>query len=84
MKFLLKCGETAEVCDKCQYEEASLFEKIRMKLHLIMCKCCRNYSANNNKLTNSIKTADIKTFSTKEKEFLKAKLEQEMRTKSKS
>jgi len=84
MKFFLKCGETAEVCDKCQYEEASLLDKLKMKLHLIMCKYCRNYSTNNNKLTNSIKSADIKTFSKKDKELLKAKLDQEMRSTAKS
>lgn len=84
MKFFLKCGETAEVCDKCQYEEASFFEKLKMSIHLIMCKYCRKYSAKNSKLTTSIKTADIKTFSTKDKELLKAKLDQEMRTTPKS
>lgn len=83
MKFFLKCGETAEVCDKWQYKEASFFEKIKMSFHLIMCKYCRKYSANNSKLTDSINSANIKSFSQKDKELLKVKLNQEMRASAK-
>ena len=80
MKFFLKCDETAHVCDKCQYDEASYWDNFKMKLHLLMCKYCRTYSTTNNKLTKSIKSADIKTFPIDKKELLKAQINQEINT----
>lgn len=84
MKFFFKCDQTAEVCDKCQYEEASFWDNLRMKLHLLICKYCRNYSTSNNKLTESLKSANIKTLPNNKKELLKAKINQEIQDKSKS
>lgn len=80
MKFFLKCGETAEVCDKCQYDEATAWDNFRMKVHLLICKYCRHYSTKNHKLTESIRTADIKSISKNKKKLLKAKLNQEINT----
>ncbi|QAA81725.1 hypothetical protein EI546_08300 [Aequorivita sp. H23M31] len=80
MMFLFKCSETAKVCDKSQYKEASILENIKLKLHLLHCKCCRNYSENNCKLTKSIKTAHIKTFPVQQKKFLKAQINKEMQS----
>lgn len=84
MKFFLKCNETAGLCDKSQYKEASCMDIIRMKFHVIFCKYCREYSETNTKLTESIKTADIKSFPNEKKELLKAQINQEMQTKPKS
>lgn len=78
MKLFLKCNETVHVCDKCQYEEASFFEKLKMKIHHLLCKCCRDYSSNNSKLTKSIKSAKIESFPSQKKELLKTKIKQEM------
>ena len=84
MKLFLKCDETAQVCDKCQYDEASFWDNFKMKLHHLICKCCRDYSSTNSKLTKSIKSANIETFPNKEKELLKAQINQEMSTTPKS
>ncbi len=83
MKFFLKCGETAEVCDKCQYNEASLWDSFRMKIHLLICKCCRTYSSTNNELTKSLKSANLKTLPPKKKDLLRAQLNQEIQANSK-
>lgn len=84
MIFFFKCSETAEICDKHQYEEASILENLKMKLHLLHCKCCRDYSENNGKLTETIKSADIKTLPVKKKQHLKAQINQELDTSPKS
>lgn len=77
-KFLfIKCSESSELCDKAQYEEASLLEKIKIHLHNFFCKPCSDYSSKNVKLTKIIKEADIKTCSEAEKQSWKDKITQE-------
>lgn len=80
MKFLFKCDESAKVCDKCQYEEADFWDSLRMKVHLMICKYCRDYSTNNSKLTKSLKSADIKSFPKNKKAILKKQINQEINT----
>ncbi|SDS54562.1 hypothetical protein SAMN04488553_2504 [Gramella sp. MAR_2010_147] len=54
-KFLFfDCSEAATCCDKSQYDEANLFEKAKLLLHLAFCRTCRKFSAKNSKLTNLI------------------------------
>lgn len=74
----MKCKDANHVCDKSQYKEANLWEKIKLSIHLIYCSYCRKYSANNNKLTEVIKDSNIQTISETEKETMDKKLHQEM------
>ena len=78
MKFFLKCDDAAYVCDKTQYKEAGLCDKLMLNLHLRMCKLCREYAKRNTKLTKTIQSADIKTLCLKEKERIKTKLQNEI------
>jgi len=83
MKIFLKCNEAADVCNKSQYEEAGLWDKITLAVHLLMCKLCRNYSKQNVKLTQTIKSANIKTLCSEEKQRLKTRMQQEGNIESK-
>tara|TARA_R110001583_G_scaffold103863_3_gene251155 strand:- start:43422 stop:43670 length:249 start_codon:yes stop_codon:yes gene_type:complete len=47
----LSCDEASKICDKNQYSEASLWEKIRLNFHLFLCKKCGQYSKQNTTLT---------------------------------
>ena len=76
IKIVIPCNEANQVCDKSQYKNASLFEKIILNIHLFYCKACRKYSKNNIKLTNTIKKARIKCLDKKCKESMKKKLDQ--------
>ncbi len=78
MKFFLECDKAVHVCDKSQYNEASFFEKLMLKLHILMCKFCRGHAKRNSKLTKTIKSANIKTLRPEEKQQLKTKLRQEI------
>lgn len=84
MRFFLKCNEAALVCDKSQYKEAGLRDKIMLGVHLAIRKMCRNYSKQNVELTNTIKSSKIKTLNTEEKQHLKTRLEQEFNNQSPS
>jgi predicted anti-sigma-YlaC factor YlaD len=66
-KIFFSCDEANHTCDKSQYKEASLLEMIKLNLHLLSCKACRSYSANNNRLTQMINKS--KTTSEKDKSF---------------
>lgn len=84
MKFFLKCNEAAHVCDKSQYKEVGFWDKISLRVHLIMCQLCRDYSKKNVKLTETINSADIKTLCSEEKHRLKTRLKQELNNQGKS
>ena len=78
MRFRLPCDEANHICDKSQYKEASLFEKLKLQLHLLYCRACREYSARNQKLSTIINNANIKAMPKGEKDHLKEKLRQEI------
>jgi len=74
----MKCQEANHACDKSQYKEASLWEKIRLSFHLLYCRACRKYSSRNKLLTKTIKDSDIKSISQEDKNVLKEKMQQEL------
>ncbi len=76
-KIIILCDEANHVCDKTQYKEASLWEKIKLNIHLIYCKACRKYTKNNTQLTNLVTKDPIK-MDPSVKENLKSAFEQEL------
>ncbi|WP_452228622.1 MULTISPECIES: hypothetical protein [unclassified Lacinutrix] len=68
------CEKANHVCDKSQYKEASLLEKMKLTLHLAFCKACRKYSSNNKKLTKKMHNANVECMHKQEKEALKQNL----------
>lgn len=78
MRFRLPCDEANHICDKSQYKEASFLEKLKLQLHLLYCRACREYSRRNQKLSTIIRNAKIKAMPKAEKDHLKEKLRQEM------
>lgn len=84
MKLFLKCHEAAYLCDKNQYKEISISEKLKLKLHLLLCKLCNKYARKNQKLTNTLKAVEIKTLNPESKLQLKEKLQKELADKPNS
>ena len=76
-KFFMPCKKANHVCDKSQYNEASLWEKIKLSVHLIYCNACRKYTKNNAKLTKLIAKDPIK-MDASAKEKIKSAFEQEL------
>ncbi|GGG92365.1 hypothetical protein GCM10011416_06600 [Polaribacter pacificus] len=79
-KLQINCDKATTICDKSQYGEATLFEKIQLSWHLLVCKLCSSYVKQNKSLTKvfKIKAADCKEqkcMSQKDKEALKKELE---------
>ena len=50
-KFKITCDEATAICDKNQYGEAKISDKLKLIIHFFSCKICKCYSQQNNKMT---------------------------------
>ncbi len=76
--FKINCSEAENFCDKAQYREAGFRNKMKLRLHLLFCKTCKDYTRKNLKLTKLIKKASIRTCTRQEKESYKRKIEENL------
>jgi hypothetical protein len=80
----LSCDEATKICDKSQYKEASLWEKIKLNFHLFMCKNCALYAKQNCIMTKCCKKHqkqnenDEVCLKAKEKKAMKNELTEKM------
>ena len=44
---MIDCDEATAICDKNQYGEATIYDKIRLNFHLLACKYCKAYTKQN-------------------------------------
>lgn len=72
---MISCEKAAKICNKVQYKEASLFEKINLHIHLLICKTCPSFSKKNTKFTSLCEKAKLQSLSELEKSEMKQKLE---------
>ena len=77
MKLSIKCDEAVHICDKTQYKEASLWEKIIHTIHLAYCRACRNHTKDNKKLTHSIEESNIQWLTDEDKKQMNTALSKE-------
>ena len=68
------CKEAEIICTKIQYKEATFTEKIRIRVHLWMCRTCRDFSKKNHKLSRLCKDAHFRTLPLADKERMKKNL----------
>jgi len=65
--MMISCEKAAVICNKAQYDEASVLDKIKLKLHTFICKTCAKHSKNNAKLTSLCNKASINFLTDEEK-----------------
>jgi len=76
----LTCDEATALCDKNQYNETTLWEKVKLNIHLFLCRKCGLYSKQNHIVTKCVKIhKDSKlikndSLSEEEKEHIKEEL----------
>lgn len=82
-KLEITCDEATTICDKNQYGEATLLEKIKLNIHFLRCKICALYTKQNAMLTkmyrkkakaDQVKSATL-CMSEEEKEKMRKELE---------
>ena len=74
----LNCQEANHVCDKNQYKEAGLWEKVKLNIHLIYCRACRKYTSKNMKLTKIVNSSKVEVLDHDAKTKIKTVFEQEL------
>lgn len=72
------CREAGYYCDKCQYDEAEVWEKQELKQHLASCPSCRKYSERNQRLTQLCKKAKLARLTPEERDELKLFLKEKL------
>ncbi len=75
---MISCDEAAVICNKSQYKEASLSEKLKLKLHMLFCSTCAVFSKKNKQLTSLMDKARIYVMSDLEKKALKNKIKEKL------
>ena len=76
--IVFKCNKAAHICDKSQYAESTLAERLFMRMHQWMCSICRDHSNENSKLTETLHKADIQLYPQEKKEILRQRIQQEI------
>jgi len=82
-KIMINCDEASIICDKSQYCEATFLDKIKLKMHLFLCKKCGLYSEQNKVMSKIFNTHLVKHnhasgLSEEDKANLKEKLEHQI------
>lgn len=72
--LFVSCEEAQHLCDKAQYDEASLLDKIKLNLRISWCKVTRAYYKRNIKLTEKIKESKVECLTPECKENMKKEL----------
>ncbi len=74
----ISCHEAAHICNKSQYKEASFWEILKLRFHILYCKTCAKFTKQNTALTSLCDRADLKALSEKDKESMKRELEEHL------
>ncbi|PKA99004.1 hypothetical protein B0O79_2702 [Flavobacteriaceae bacterium MAR_2009_75] len=72
---MISCEKAAIICNKTQYREATFFEKVKLRFHLLVCRTCSKFSKKNTHFTSLCDQANLQSLSNKDKELMKNKLE---------
>ncbi|MCM5661674.1 hypothetical protein [Galbibacter mesophilus] len=73
--FFISCEEAKHICDKVQYGEASIWERLKLNLRLLWCRATKSYTKRNGTLTKLCNEAQIKTLNEEKKNEMKKRLE---------
>ena len=74
----ISCDKATEICTKSQYEEASWWQIVKLKFHILYCKTCAQFSAKNTKFTSLCEQGKIKVMPENEKELMKEALKKKL------
>jgi hypothetical protein len=72
---MISCEKASLICNKSQYRDASLWEKISLRFHLLMCKTCAQFTKKNTKFTELCNQANLEGLLEKEKAQMKKQLQ---------
>ncbi len=74
----ITCQEASNICNKSQYKEASFWDIVKLRIHLLYCKACKQYSKKNSELTSMCDRAGLTMLTKDDKERMKRDLEKKI------
>lgn len=77
-KLFISCEEAQVICDKTQYGEATIIEKIKLSMRLSWCHITRSYSKKNGTLTKVVKNSNIEYLRAHELKTISEKFTQQL------
>ena len=77
--LFISCDEAYEICDKSQYGESTLWEKIKLNIRYTWCQFTRAYVKRNKKLSNAIKASNIQCLDKNERRNLQEQLRNQLK-----
>lgn len=77
--LFISCEEAFHICDKAQYGEATLIEKIKLNLRYFWCRFTKTYVNRNKKLTHAIKIANVQSLHQNERQQLLERFNQQLK-----
>ena len=75
---MISCDEAAVFCNKKQYREATLIEKIKLRIHLLFCSACAVFSKKNAQFTILCEKSQIQSLSEEDKIRIKKQLQKKL------
>lgn len=76
--LFISCEEAKLICDKAQYGEASLWEKVKLNLRLSWCHVTKQYSMTNTALSQAIKQSSLNCLQKSERQKLEHAFKEEL------
>lgn len=76
--FLISKEEAFHICDKSQYRESSLGEKLKLTFRYLWCRTTRLYVNRNKKLTKAIKSSNLECLKYSERQLLHDQLKKHL------
>ena len=80
-KIFISCEEAYQICDKAQYNEATLWEKFKLNIRYSWCKYTKSYVAKNKKLSNTLNSSNIDFLKTEEKKRIQQQFDNQLQNK---
>lgn len=80
-KLLINCDEAKFICDKSQYNESTLWDRIRLSIRYVYCHITRSYVKRNKKLSDLISHKNVTCMSNASKIKLKTEFKKELQDK---
>jgi hypothetical protein len=75
---MISCDEATLICNKSQYKEATIIEKLKLRFHVLFCSACAGFIKKNTELTSLCKRANLKTLTAAEKLEMKQELQKKI------
>ena len=77
--FFISKEDAYHICDKSQYKESTLWDKVKLIFRCLYCRSTRNYVNRNTKLTKVIKTSNVGCLDQKERQILETQLKKQLK-----